>query len=71
MCSRAGNMRGRAGHGVGRRLDPGWAAGRTRGGPQADLVQLGVVDEVGPVPVDERAEAEAVLPAAGENGKPC
>lgn len=33
------------------------------GGPRADLVQLGVVDEVGPVPVDERAEAEAVLPA--------
>lgn len=48
------------------RQDPGWAAGRTRAGPWADLVQLGVVDEVGPVPVDERAEAEAILPAAGE-----
>lgn len=69
----AGGLRARvgvggrpAGPGVGRGLDRGWAAGWTRGGPRADLVQLGVVDEVGPVPVDERAEAEAVLPAAGE-----
>lgn len=65
-CTRTGAMRGPAGPGLGRGQDPGWAAGWTRGGPRADLVQLGVVDEVGPVPVDERAEAEAVLPAAGE-----
>lgn len=30
----------------------------------ADLVQLGVVNEVGPVPVDERAESQAIFPAA-------
>lgn len=37
--------------------------GLTRG-HTGHLVELGVVDEVGPVPVDEGAERQAVLPAS-------
>lgn len=33
-------------------------------GHTGHLVELGVVDEVGPVPVDEGAESQAVLPAS-------